>query len=423
MNQEEFEKEANSVSSILEDILSKEKEVKIATNDLDSDPKGAIPTGILGFDVYCGGGIFPGKIYEICGEESNGKSTLCYSIAAAYQRHDPKHLVMIVETESALDKGRCQAIGMDLNRLIVFETDIVEQGISRIQWFMDTVAEKFEGEAKVLFIWDTIAAASTLSEKERGMNSGGMMEKPRILSEAFRKITTELAKHKCSLILINQVRDAIGGWKPGLSTPGGRAIRHHASVRLMVKSSTPITETFGKEEKVIGNEVNIFMLKNKLAQPRLTFGAVMNHATGFQRIESSHKTVMDMAVRDGVEVKGSWISIKLPDYLQERAKSEIKVQGSVKLLQLMRESLFLRVYMEYLGYKNYASMYPLMSLKYRHTIWEKEVQMIKCWNKDCSRYGGEPLPQDLWPTEPDPVSKEEFTSINKEIILLNEDLD
>lgn len=425
-----FSKRKNEVANILSDLLKSDKERKLATDDLNADLSDAIPTGILPFDLYLGGGLFPGRIYEIAGAESQGKTTMVHTIAAGFQRWSPNHVVVIIETENAIDKVRAQAIGMDLDRTIISEADLVEEGFAEIKRLGRLIREKLP-EARVLFIWDTIAAAATKAEKENGQYSGGIAEKPRIIRSALRDITGELGENGDVLIFLNQVYDSMG-YLGGLSTPGGRGIKHHTSVRLMVKKKDPIIQNItvnGKQvQKHIGNLVEFKMLKNKISQPDLAFNATMFFETGFQKFESMINTFMSMNPMPSEVVVGGagWATINFPEEITKTITSkntQIKVQGTNGMLKELKNSLFLRLYVEYLCFKGYVEQYSLMKMKYRNLVHQKYINVLKGWNKEFEKFGGKAIDEKSFPPPPPQLTSEELREINQNIIYANSDLE
>lgn len=174
----------------LQSLLDDDKSIDaiMSVDDTPSDPKDIVSTGLLPLDVILGGGIFRGRLYEVYGPESNGKSTLVDSICASWHAHNEQAIVFRVESESTMDKVRCSIIGMDLHRTILYETDILEEGFEQIKAFQDKIYAKYKSEVPVLIVWDTITAAAPKNEIEGDPYGAGRQETPRLLTREIRKL-------------------------------------------------------------------------------------------------------------------------------------------------------------------------------------------------------------------------------------------
>lgn len=150
----------------LSSLLGDDKQIEtISALDMKAvDPSKMISTNLLPLDLTLGGGICRGRLYEISGPESNGKSTLCDSIVAAWLNHDPKALCLRIESESTMDKIRCEMIGIDLKRVFVFETLVLEEGYDQIQKFQEKVYSRYGESVPLLIVWDTLTAAAPKNE-------------------------------------------------------------------------------------------------------------------------------------------------------------------------------------------------------------------------------------------------------------------
>lgn len=395
------------LSALLRGAFEDEDAIKLATDELKSDLVDAIPTGLTVLDVHLGGGLFEGRIYEIAGEESHGKSTLSYAIAAAWQRRGPQHIVHILETESALDKVRCRAIGVDLNRVLISETEMVQEGFESISRINDTLREKIGEGVRVLHIWDTIAAAATPAEREGNAYGGGMAEKPRIIRSALRDLTGKLARHRAVLILINQVHDTLKPYSP-LETPGGRGIRHHASVRIMVKKKEAL-----EEDKAVGNYVEVFLKKNKVSMPGITFRMAMYSQTGFSEYKSLVHYLVQQKPLGFTVGGGGWVKVTLPEWLPVPEKRRVVSFRATDLEKTFRESLVVYRYCQYLAYQAYVAPYALMALKYRSLLHRKQLQVIRAWNAEAEKWGGTRIDAAKLPPAPPPLSDEELSALSE----------
>lgn len=419
-----FSDESASVAAMLSETFKNDKVTSVATDDLKADLKDAISTGIPPLDARLGGGIFKGRIYEFFGEESHGKSTLSYNCAGAFQAANPKHVVHILETESAIDKIRCQAIGMDISRLVISECDLVTEGFARIKEIDELMKKKLGPDCVVLHIWDTIAAASTAAEKEGNQYGGGISEKARLIRSALRDITGILSRSGSILFLINQVYDMIGSYGGGVTSPGGRGIRHHASVRIHVIKKTAITEQIDGKDKVIGYFVDMKFIKNKIAVPMTSFQAKMHTSYGFLPTPSLCHDVLNELKPTEIEFAGGgWTTLHFPPECAEGAAQKmVKAQGAGALEKVIKPSKFLRKYMEYLCYKRYTDFYPLMLLKYRHLLWQKQQDYREAWNAECAKYKGQLIDLKKYPA-PAEVTVEELRKLNDELERLDANLE
>src|SRR5205823_5538867 len=141
---------------------------------------------------------------------------------------------VLLDSESTFDQSFATLLGVDVQRMLFVECPTLEDGFVRIEKFIDTYADN-ELEFPTVIIWDTLAAAPTKRELEEGTYSGGIAGKPRGVSEFLRKITHRLAQQKIALVIVNQLRSSLGEGPD--DSPGGKALRHHASLRLLVKTS------------------------------------------------------------------------------------------------------------------------------------------------------------------------------------------
>jgi RecA/RadA recombinase len=411
----------DKISDILGGLFAKDEMSSLAVDDLRSDLSGAISTGLTPFDIYNGGGIFPGRIYEFFAEEHQGKTTLADAICAAWQRQGPHYFVHRIETESAMDKVRTQVIGVQMDKMIVSEADLVTEGFERIRFVMNKIHEapEFKGkDVKILHVWDTIAAAGTVGEKTGDLFAGGISEKPRIIRSGLRSLTGPLATHNNTLILINQVYDMIS-YTGGVTSPGGRGIRHHASVRNHLKKVEAVTEKQNGKDVVIGNWVELKPVKNKLAMPNLPFKLYLVNETGFQEVPSLIKCVHELGTEYIDFGGGGWTTIKFPEWIP--APHTLKGQGEVAIRDIVSKSRFLIAYYRWLGYSAYAKRFQLMEMKYRHLIWDNLITVINAWNKYAPqlfpKLAGTAYQIDVkkFPRPPE-VTTEEIMGINKQLL-------
>lgn len=216
----------------------------------------AISTGIYALDEAIGiGGIPKGRVIEIFGPESSGKSTLCLSICAQAQKKG--EVVAYIDAEHAMDPEYATSLGVDVNKMLISQPDSGEQGLS--------IAEKLiQSNAVGLIIVDSVAALVPKAEIEGEMGDSHMGLQARLMSQALRKLTGVLSKSNTSLVFINQLRQKIGVmWGNPETTPGGLALKFYASVRLDIRR----VESVKVDNVAIGNHVRVKVVKNKVAAP------------------------------------------------------------------------------------------------------------------------------------------------------------
>jgi recombination protein RecA len=217
-----------------------------------------IPTGSLGLDVALGCNGFPkGRIIEIYGPESSGKTTLAIHAVAECQKKGG--IAAIVDAEHAFDRFYAEALGVDVNNLLISQPDNGEQALE--------IAENLirSGAVDILVI-DSVAALVPRSEIEGEMGDSKMGLQARLMSQAMRKLTANIGRTGCCCIFINQLREKIGVmFGNPETTTGGNALKFYASVRLDIRKSGAAMKD--KDGNVVGNQVKVKVVKNKLAPP------------------------------------------------------------------------------------------------------------------------------------------------------------
>jgi recombination protein RecA len=265
---------------------------------LGDQPRGTsnvIPTGSLTLDIALGiGGIPRGRIIEIYGPEASGKTTLAMQIMAEAQKMGGR--VAIVDAEHALDPEYASRLGLDISELLISQPDTGEQALE--------IAEALvrSGAVDVVVI-DSVAALVPKAEIEGEMGDSHMGLQARLMSQALRKLTGVTSKSNCALIFINQIREKIGiVFGNPETTPGGRALKFSASMRIEVRRSDSIKQ--GTEQ--IGNQVTAKIVKNKMAPPfkkaefDIIFGKGISKAGG----------ILDLSVTEKlVNKSGSWYTM------------------------------------------------------------------------------------------------------------------
>src|ERR1700758_193725 len=215
-----------------------------------------ISSGALSLDIALGiGGLPRGRVVEIFGPESSGKSTLALHVVAEAQRNGG--VCAYIDAEHALDPVYARAIGVDIEELLISQPDTGEQALEISDMLIRS------GAIDVAVI-DSVAALTPRAEIEGEMGDSHVGLQARLMSQALRKLTGTLAKSKCTVIFINQIREKIGVmFGNPETTPGGRALKFYASVRIDVRR----TQTIKDGEVSIGNRTRARVVKNKVAPP------------------------------------------------------------------------------------------------------------------------------------------------------------
>ncbi|EOW9237053.1 recombinase RecA [Vibrio cholerae] len=253
-----------------------------------------ISTGSLSLDIALGAGGLPmGRIVEIFGPESSGKTTLTLELIAAAQREGKT--CAFIDAEHALDPVYAKKLGVNIDELLVSQPDTGEQALE----ICDALARS--GAVDVIVI-DSVAALTPKAEIEGEMGDSHMGLQARMLSQAMRKLTGNLKQSNCMCIFINQIRMKIGVmFGNPETTTGGNALKFYASVRLDIRRTGAIKEG----EEVVGNETRIKVVKNKIAAPFKEANTQIMYGQGFNR----EGELIDLGVKHKmVEKSGAWYS-------------------------------------------------------------------------------------------------------------------
>ena len=253
-----------------------------------------ISTGSLSLDIALGAGGLPmGRIVEVYGPESSGKTTLTLELIAAAQREGKT--CAFIDAEHALDPVYAKKLGVDIDALLVSQPDTGEQALE----ICDALARS--GAIDVMVV-DSVAALTPKAEIEGEMGDSHMGLQARMLSQAMRKLTGNLKQSNCMCIFINQIRMKIGVmFGNPETTTGGNALKFYASVRLDIRRTGSIKEG----DEVVGNETRIKVVKNKIAAPFKQAETQIMYGAGFNR----EGELIDLGVKNKlVEKAGAWYS-------------------------------------------------------------------------------------------------------------------
>ncbi|MDC0227810.1 recombinase RecA [Alphaproteobacteria bacterium] len=309
----------------IEKAFGKGSVMKLGTSGENLDVQG-ISTGSLGLDIALGiGGLPKGRIVEIYGPESSGKTTLALHVVAESQKVGGT--CAFVDAEHALDPVYAKKLGVNIDDLLISQPDAGEQALE----IADTLVRS--GAISVLVV-DSVAALVPRAELEGDMGDSHMGLQARLMSQALRKLTSSISKSNCLVIFINQIRQKIGiMFGNPETTSGGNALKFYASVRLDIRRIGAIKD----KDDIIGNQTRVKVVKNKVAPPFRSVEFDIMYGEGI----SKNGEIVDLGVSaDIIEKSGSWFSYNeqrigqgrenVKNFLKENLEIANEIEGKIK---------------------------------------------------------------------------------------------
>lgn len=281
-------------------------------------------TGSLSLDLALGGGIPKGRIVEIYGPESSGKTTLTLHAIAEIQKAGGT--AAFIDAEHALDPAYAKRLGVDTDNLIISQPDNGEQALEITETLV-------RSSAVDIIVVDSVAALVPRAEIEGDMGDAHMGLQARLMSQALRKLTGVISRSNTTIIFINQIRMKIGVmFGNPETTTGGNALKFYASVRMDIRRISQIKQG----EEIVGNRVRVKVVKNKIAPPfrQAEFDIMYNRGI------SKSGDVLDLAVEDGVITKsGAWFAYGGENFAQGREAAKEYLEANSKVLDKVEKEV------------------------------------------------------------------------------------
>ena len=323
--------------------ISKDKSLEIAISQIEKEfGKGsimrlgdtgaamtdvvAISTGSMALDLALGiGGVPAGRIVEIFGPESSGKTTVCLHVIANAQAKGGK--CAIIDAEHAIDPGYATKIGVDIDNLLISQPNCGEDALN----ICDTLVRT---NAIDVLVIDSVAALVPKAEIEGEMGDSHVGLQARLMSQALRKLTGAASRSKTCIIFTNQIREKIGVmFGNPETTPGGNALKFYASIRMDIRKTTVIKDPAGN---IIGNRARVKVIKNKMAPPFRVAEFDIMYNEGISKAGSLLDVATDMGI---LEKRGSWFSLDGEQLGQGRDQTKALIAASPELQQKLMDRI------------------------------------------------------------------------------------
>jgi recombination protein RecA len=287
----------------------------------------AISSGSIGLNLAMGVGGYPkGRVVEIYGPESSGKTTLALHAIAECQKSGG--IAAFIDAEHAFDRFYAEKLGIDLSELVISQPDNGEQALE----IVDNLIRSGALDAVVI---DSVAALTPRSEIEGEMGDSKMGLHARLMSQAMRKLTASISKTNCTVFFLNQLREKIGVmFGNPETTTGGNALKFYASVRLDIRRSTQIKDSEGA---VLGNKTRVKVVKNKVAPPFKTAEFDIMYGEGISKTGE----ILDLGVEyEIIEKSGSWFSYGGTKLGQGRDSIKVLLKDNPELMEELEGKIF-----------------------------------------------------------------------------------
>ncbi len=285
----------------------------------------AVSTGSLGLDIALGiGGLPRGRVIEIFGPESSGKTTLALHAIAEAQKIGGT--AAFIDAEHALDPAYAKKLGVDINELIISQPDTGEQALE----ICDTLVRS---NAIDVLVIDSVAALVPRAEIEGEMGDSHVGLQARLMSQALRKITGSISRSRCTVIFINQIRMKIGVmYGSPETTTGGNALKFYASVRLDIRRTGQIKD----RDDIVGNATKVKVVKNKVAPPFKQVEFDIMYGEGISKVGE----ILDLGVKAGiVEKSGAWFSYDSVRIGQGRENSKTFLKENPEMMEKLEKAI------------------------------------------------------------------------------------
>ena len=286
----------------------------------------AIPSGSIGLDLALGVGGYPkGRVVEIYGPESSGKTTLTLHAIAECQKKGG--IAAFIDAEHAFDRFYAEKLGVDIENLIISQPDHGEQALE--------IADNLIRSGAIdMVIIDSVAALTPKSEIEGEMGDSKMGLHARLMSQALRKLTASISKTNCTVVFINQLREKIGiMFGNPETTTGGNALKFYASIRIDIRRSTQIKSSDGA---VIGNKTRVKIVKNKVAPPFKLAEFDIMYGEGISKVGE----IIDLCVNaEIINKSGSWFSYEGTKLGQGRDSVKALLKDNPELCETLEKKL------------------------------------------------------------------------------------